>query len=56
MGYHEDFETRTAFLKVITNILKQKPEFDLVGEEGDRYDKLIEVYPESFVLILQACI
>ena len=43
MGYHEDFDTRTAFLKVITNILNQGTEFDHSGEEADKYEKLMEV-------------
>lgn len=54
MGYHEDFETRTAFLKVITNILKQKPEFDLGGEETDKYEKLYELIFESNFILIQA--
>lgn len=55
MGYHEDFETRTAFLKVISNILKQGTEFDQTGEESEKYEKLIELLMEpdqSVVLAL----
>jgi neurofibromin 1 len=43
MGYHEDFATRTAFLKVIGNILIQGTDFDNQSEEGDKYDKLLAV-------------
>ncbi|KAL6048750.1 Neurofibromin 1 [Balamuthia mandrillaris] len=42
MGYHEDLETRAAFLKVLTNILNQGTQFEL-PEEGERYDKLVEL-------------
>eukprot|EP01087_Luapelamoeba_hula_P001442 TRINITY_DN1115_c0_g1_i1.p1 TRINITY_DN1115_c0_g1~~TRINITY_DN1115_c0_g1_i1.p1 ORF type:complete len:2561 (-),score=353.59 TRINITY_DN1115_c0_g1_i1:117-7799(-) len=45
MGYHEDLETRAAFLKVLTNILNQGAEFDS-GTEGGRYDKLLELIIE----------
>lgn len=43
MGYHEDLETRAAFLKVLSNILRQGTEFDSLSHEGDKYDKLVEV-------------
>ncbi len=43
MGYHEDLETRAAFLKVLSNILNQGTEFDSLAEEGERYDKLLDV-------------
>ena len=44
MGYHEDLETRAAFLKVLSNILNQGTEFDSLSHEGDKYDKLVEVF------------
>lgn len=55
MGYHQDVATRTAFLKVITNILNQVSIYFLITKfyqgtefdqsvEGDKYDKLIEVF------------
>ena len=45
MGYHEDTRTRTAFMQVLTNILKQGAEFETLAESvmTDRYEKLIDV-------------
>ena len=42
MGYHRDYETRSAFLKVLTNILKERTDFDS-GDGGDKYYKLLEL-------------
>jgi neurofibromin 1 len=42
MGYHEDHDTRSAFLKVLSNILNQGAEFDAVNEDTeDKYDNLM---------------
>lgn len=45
MGYHEDLQTRTAFIQVLANILNQGAQFDTLAENiiTDRYDKLVEV-------------
>jgi len=43
MGYHEDEETRSAFLRVLSNILNQGAEFDTGDESGDKYYKLLEI-------------
>ena len=42
MGYYEDYESRSAFLRVLTNILKEGTDFDN-AESGDKYYKLLEV-------------
>lgn len=56
MGYHEDTATRTAFLKVISNILNQGAEFDQNVEEGDKYDKLVQLlYEPDLALALAIC-
>ncbi|KYR01829.1 hypothetical protein DLAC_01846 [Tieghemostelium lacteum] len=48
MGYHEDHETRSAFLRVIANILNQGTGFDVVEDDqsADRYEKFIELLLE----------
>lgn len=45
MGYHEDNNTRTAFMEVLSNILNQGTEFETLAETvmTDRYEKLIDV-------------
>lgn len=55
MGYHDDIDTRRAFLKVITNILDQGAEFDK-GEEDlrDKYEALLELLFEQNMLVTQA--
>lgn len=50
MGYHEDFPTRTAFLKVLTNILNQGTDFE-VGGEVDKFDKLYEVKTKLYIYL-----
>eukprot|EP01094_Clydonella_sp_ATCC50884_P006709 TRINITY_DN1591_c0_g1_i1.p1 TRINITY_DN1591_c0_g1~~TRINITY_DN1591_c0_g1_i1.p1 ORF type:complete len:2499 (-),score=1256.67 TRINITY_DN1591_c0_g1_i1:167-7663(-) len=47
MGYHEDHETRSAFLRVLCNILNQGTEFDLGDDSADRYYKLLELMMEG---------
>jgi len=42
MGYYEDYESRSAFLRVLTNILKEGTDFDS-GESVDKYYKLLEL-------------
>ncbi|KAI8078788.1 uncharacterized protein BX664DRAFT_367193 [Halteromyces radiatus] len=45
MGYHEDIQTRSAFMQVLTNILKQGTKFETLGESviSDRYHKLVSL-------------
>lgn len=51
MGYHDDLETRAAFLKVLSNILNQGAEFDSLAGESERYDKLVEVRCVVFCVV-----
>lgn len=56
MGYHEDLETRASFLKVLTNILNQGTEFDSLAEEGDKFDKLLDlVLDPKLEVVLALC-
>eukprot|EP01113_Clastostelium_recurvatum_P009144 TRINITY_DN1436_c0_g1_i2.p1 TRINITY_DN1436_c0_g1~~TRINITY_DN1436_c0_g1_i2.p1 ORF type:complete len:2696 (+),score=879.69 TRINITY_DN1436_c0_g1_i2:238-8325(+) len=52
MGFHEDHETRTAFLRVISNILNQGTEFDL--GDTDKYAKLTELLLDSDLSLVTA--
>jgi hypothetical protein len=55
MGYHEDLETRGAFLKVLSNILRQGAEFDVVGEDDvDKYDRLLEFIQDPQMQLAKA--
>eukprot|EP01132_Coremiostelium_polycephalum_P003622 gene3622-4511_t len=55
MGYHEDHETRSAFLRVIANILNQGTGFDVLEDENssDRYEKFVELLlePEFYCVL-----
>jgi neurofibromin 1 len=44
-GYHEDLEIRTAFVKVLCNLLAQGTEFNNLSDVAvnERYDKLVGV-------------
>ncbi|KAF8943228.1 Ras GTPase activating protein ira2 [Haplosporangium gracile] len=58
MGYHEDDRTRTAFMQVLTNILKQGTEFAVLSESAmeDRYEKLIDLIASPDLnLVLSLC-
>ncbi|CAG8612074.1 12667_t:CDS:10, partial [Ambispora leptoticha] len=58
MGYHEDTKTRTAFMQVLTNILKQGAEFDGLAENAinDQYVKLVELITGSDLsIVLSLC-
>jgi hypothetical protein len=53
MGYHEDEETRSAFLRVLSNILNQGAEFDTEDDSVDKYYKLLElVMDRDLTLVL----
>jgi neurofibromin 1 len=45
IGYHEDLDIRTAFVKVLCNILIQGTEFNNLSDAAvnERYDELLEV-------------
>ncbi|CAG8450213.1 2329_t:CDS:10 [Ambispora leptoticha] len=58
MGYHEDTKTRTAFMQVLTNILKQGTEFDGLAENAinDQYARLVELVTGSDLsIVLSLC-
>ncbi|KAG0019213.1 Ras GTPase activating protein ira2 [Podila clonocystis] len=58
MGYHEEDRTRTAFMQVLTNILKQGTEFAVLSESAmeDRYEKLIDLIASpDLTLVLSLC-
>ncbi|RCH89644.1 Ras GTPase activating protein ira2 [Rhizopus azygosporus] len=46
MGYHDDPQMRTAFMKVLTNILNQGTEFETLAETvmTDRYEKVVDMF------------
>ena len=45
IGYHEDLDIRTAFVKVLCNILIQGAEFNNLSDTAvnEKYDELLEV-------------
>jgi neurofibromin 1 len=45
IGYHEDLEIRTAFVKVLCNLLAQGTEFNNLSDVAinERYDKVVKV-------------
>eukprot|EP01133_Synstelium_polycarpum_P017457 gene17457-20830_t len=53
MGYHEDHETRAAFLRVIANILNQGTGFGVAEDESEKYEKFVELLlePEYYAVI-----
>ncbi len=46
IGYHEDLDIRTAFVKVLCNILIQGAEFNNLSDTAvnEKYDELLEVF------------
>ncbi|KAJ9061115.1 Ras GTPase activating protein ira2 [Entomophthora muscae] len=48
MGYHEDTKTRSAFMQVLTNILKQGTEFTSLSQttDKDRFQKIFDLLSE----------
>jgi hypothetical protein len=55
MGYHENLETRRAFLKVITHILQEGTSFDAEEKDPtDTYEALVEVLCDNDLLLAQA--
>ncbi|KAG1458627.1 hypothetical protein G6F46_006647 [Rhizopus delemar] len=58
MGYHDDPQMRTAFMKVLTNILNQGTEFETLAETvmTDRYEKVIDMLAgEDLHISLSLC-
>lgn len=45
LGYHNDLQTRVAFLEVLTKILQQGTEFDTLADNvlADRFERLVEL-------------
>ena len=45
LGYHQDLQTRTAFIEVLTKILAQGTQFEMLAETvlADRYEQLINL-------------
>ena len=43
LGYHNDVQTRAAFIEVLTKILQQGTEFDTLAETvlADRFERLV---------------
>ncbi|RCH99371.1 Ras GTPase activating protein ira2, partial [Rhizopus stolonifer] len=58
MGYHDDPQMRTAFMKVLTNILNQGTEFETLAETvmTDRYEKVVDMLAgPDFHISLSLC-
>lgn len=57
IGYHEDLEIRTAFVKVLCNLLAQGTEFNNLSDVAvnERYDKLVEVCMLPSVVLSKIC-
>ena len=47
MGYYEDYESRSAFLRVLTNILSEGTDFESELLSFDKYYKLLELILDS---------
>lgn len=45
LGYHQDLQTRSSFIEVLTKILAQGTEFDMLAENvlADRYEQLVNL-------------
>ncbi|KNC49089.1 neurofibromatosis type 1 [Thecamonas trahens ATCC 50062] len=57
-GYSQDPETRTAFIKVLTNILRQGAEFESLAESSlnERYAKLMALLMQRDMVVTHALI
>ncbi|CAG8972538.1 hypothetical protein HYALB_00001230 [Hymenoscyphus albidus] len=57
IGYHEDLDIRTAFVKVLCNILVQGAEFNNLSDTAvnERYDELIELLLKNMGLTIALC-
>lgn len=56
-GYHEDVEIRTAFVKVLCNVLVQGTEFNTLSDASinDKYEKLLELIVNDTALTIALC-
>ena len=45
LGYHEDLNTRTSFIEVLTSILRQGAEFNSLADTAltDRYNRMLKL-------------
>ncbi|KAH8601379.1 hypothetical protein B0O99DRAFT_681402 [Bisporella sp. PMI_857] len=57
IGYHEDLDIRTAFVKVLCNILIQGTEFNNLSDAAvnERYDELLELLTNDLALTIALC-
>ncbi|KAA8565894.1 hypothetical protein EYC84_009705 [Monilinia fructicola] len=57
IGYHEDLEVRTAFVKVLCNILIQGTEFNNLSDAAvnQKYDELLELLVNDMTLTIALC-
>ncbi|KAF4630487.1 hypothetical protein G7Y89_g7653 [Cudoniella acicularis] len=57
IGYHEDLDIRTAFVKVLCNILIQGAEFNNLSDAAvnEKYDELLELLIHDMPLTIALC-
>ncbi|EHK97695.1 putative Neurofibromin [Glarea lozoyensis 74030] len=57
IGYHEDLDIRTAFVKVLCNILIQGAEFNNLSDTAvnEKYDELLELLINDMPLTIALC-
>lgn len=57
IGYHEDLDIRTAFVKVLCNILIQGAEFNNLSDAAvnEKYDELLELLINDMSLTIALC-
>ncbi|RAL67213.1 hypothetical protein DID88_007988 [Monilinia fructigena] len=57
IGYHEDLEVRTAFVKVLCNILIQGTEFNNLSDAAvnQKYDELLKLLINDMTLTIALC-
>ncbi|CAL3962410.1 unnamed protein product [Diplocarpon coronariae] len=57
IGYHEDLDIRTAFVKVLCNILIQGAEFNNLSDSAvnEKYDELLELLINDMNLTIALC-
>ncbi|KAL2069744.1 hypothetical protein VTL71DRAFT_14423 [Oculimacula yallundae] len=57
IGYHEDLDIRTAFVKVLCNILIQGAEFNNLSDTAvnEKYDELLELLINDMTLTIALC-
>ncbi|KAH8816296.1 hypothetical protein F5884DRAFT_217036 [Xylogone sp. PMI_703] len=57
IGYHEDLDIRTAFVKVLCNILIQGTEFNNLSDTAvnEKYDELLSLLVDDMALTIALC-